>query len=225
MSLIIGLSGQAGVGKDTAADYLVKKYGFVKIALADGLKRAAKEWYGFSDTQLWGPSEERNKPDLRYPIPGKGHLSPRTALQALGTEVGRSIWQDTWVVYTLNIAKRVLSGSVAYNQKRGAYPHSWPLRALGPKPTGVVISDVRFKNEIQAIQNFGGVVVRLRREIGDLKAGIAGHASEEEQKSIPDHDFDFVVPVPDGIPAYHVELDKLYTRIPKNTRHLRVAKK
>lgn len=65
--MIIALSAEANSGKDTVADHLCKKHGFVKIAFADPLKRICQQVYAFSDEQLWGPSEMRNAPDSRYP--------------------------------------------------------------------------------------------------------------------------------------------------------------
>ena len=35
---LIGFMGQAGSGKDTAADYLVKYYDFIRVAAADAMK-------------------------------------------------------------------------------------------------------------------------------------------------------------------------------------------
>lgn len=64
--LIIGISGVAGSGKDTTADVLVRQHGFVKVAMADPLKRICKDVYDFSNDQLWGPSSMRNAPDWRY---------------------------------------------------------------------------------------------------------------------------------------------------------------
>ncbi len=57
--MIIGICGNAGVGKDTTADFLVKTNGFVKVSLADPMKRICQAVYGFSNEQLWGPSEKR----------------------------------------------------------------------------------------------------------------------------------------------------------------------
>jgi hypothetical protein len=88
--------------------------GFVKVALADPLKRICFDVFNFTEAQLWGPSEERNKPDKRYLRMAKGalgvterivknsefvlercanpeediFLTPRYALQTLGTRVG-----------------------------------------------------------------------------------------------------------------------------------------
>ena len=62
---ILILAGNAGSGKDTVADILVKRFGAQKIAQADPLKRFCKKLCGFSDDQLWGPSASRNAPDAR----------------------------------------------------------------------------------------------------------------------------------------------------------------
>lgn len=63
---LIGVSGQAGSGKDTISNYLCDEYGFVKVALADPIKRLGYYVFHFSYDQLWGPSSQRNALDVRY---------------------------------------------------------------------------------------------------------------------------------------------------------------
>jgi hypothetical protein len=213
--MLIGILGHAGSGKDTFADRLEATQGFQKIALADPLKRICREVYKFSVEQLWGPSEERNKPDKRYPNGRGGFLTPREALQRLGTEWGRECYEDTWVDYAINAYDRIMNGDT-YSQMNG-FPQS--IRKfripLFRKPTGGVIPDVRFKNEVRKIHAHGGIVIRVRRAgvNGDIGSGIKGHASEMEQKSIMDDEVDFVLDVPEGIEAYYVAIDSLYERI------------
>lgn len=213
--MIIGLCGLAGSGKDTAADSLVLKHGFVKLAFADPLKRIAKEVYGFTDEQLWGPSQNRNDPDPRYPRTTRAKdwakalgtvtveaikkefgedfathfLTPRTSLQLLGTEWGRECYDDTWSSLGLRKAKE-LDGAegIHYDAKIGIF------RCARPKVEGVAISDVRFWNELYAIQQAGGKVIRIKREGAGLKdAAGALHKSEQEQANMPDAYFDAVV--------------------------------
>lgn len=57
---IIILAGEAGSGKDTVGAYLAQSYNAVTIALADPMKRFARDVFGFSVESLWGPSEARN---------------------------------------------------------------------------------------------------------------------------------------------------------------------
>ena len=213
--MIIGLCGLAGSGKDTAADSLVLGHGFVKVAFADPLKRISKEVYDFSDEQLWGPSEMRNGPDIRYPRTdvakqwlknspnetleqfkarfggdlSQSFLTPRYALQTLGTEWGRNCFDETWCQLGLRVAKK-LDGAegVHYDQKTGIF------KCARPKIEGVAISDVRFWNELYAIQQAGGKVIRIVRPGAGLKdAAGALHKSEQEQANMPDAYFDAVI--------------------------------
>ncbi len=227
--MLIGLSGNAGTGKDTAADYLVKKLGYTKISLADEMKRICKRVYDFSDDQLWGPSESRNRPDKRYlrrryTADGKEwlgefgvevfseYLSPRIALQILGTEFGRNCYINTWVDYTLRVVEDVLNGFCSYTQIGGLF---WDG---SPCPAGVVIPDVRFKNEIDAIKAAGGKVIRLKRktEADALTVGVKNHASAAEQQGISDEEFDYVLEVPEGFDNYHVAIDAMMATLNGN---------
>jgi hypothetical protein len=63
---IILVCGPAGSGKDTVASTIAKNHNGVCIALADPMKRLAFDVFGFTELQLWGPSEFRNAPDPRF---------------------------------------------------------------------------------------------------------------------------------------------------------------
>lgn len=186
---LIGISGHAGSGKDTAADALVAS-GWAKVALADPMKRFVAEAFDW-DQEVWGPSELRSLPDKRYPLPdGSGYLSPRRALQTLGTEWGRACYQDTWVRAALRAVEHLALGDFVYTGKSGLQRTA---RMIKTPPPGVVIPDVRFKNEVKAIWQAGGRVIRIKRPGRDGATGIVGHASEAEQDGIPDEDFDMVL--------------------------------
>lgn len=57
---IIGITGQAGSGKDEIAGRFVKKHDYVQLSLADPMKRFGLNVFGFDVIQLWGPSSARN---------------------------------------------------------------------------------------------------------------------------------------------------------------------
>lgn len=161
---LVGIAGRAGAGKSTAASVLVKEFGFIEVALADPLKRICKEVFDFSDEQLWGPSEKRNELDERYPLGGNGvgFLSPRYALQTLGTEWGRGCYEDVWIDIAIRTAQKLLGGDIGipeeYDPKRGLiYAGNYN------PPEGVVISDIRFPNEVAAIKKAGGTIWLIER--------------------------------------------------------------
>jgi hypothetical protein len=200
---IIGITGKAGSGKDTVADILVREHGFVKVALADPMKRVCRDMFQFTDQQLWGPSEFRNAPDLRYPREhsfyhvveaaiccaccgtpypetGQCYLTPRFALQRLGTEWGRAAYPDVWLNFALRSTTLLLIGEKyrrhAYSGPRGIFD-----RGDGEGQeivSGVVIPDVRFDNELAGIQREGSRIWHRPGE-GSLKeTPAAAHASE-----------------------------------------------
>lgn len=206
MSPIIGVTGPAGVGKDCFAEYMVKQHHFARIALADPMKRIAREVWDFSEKQLWGPSSERNKPDERYEREDGTFLSARIALQVMGTEMGRTCWKNTWIALCLRDANRLLEGHARYTPERGVF-HSPSARPAW----GVVVPDCRFYNEIDAIHEAGGRVVRLRRAVGadPLLVGVKNHASEKEQQSIPDGAFDLTIDCANGIENFYKQLDTI----------------
>lgn len=195
---LVGLAGVAGAGKDEVARILVERHGFARVALADVMKRALATIFGLTHEQLWGSSGMRNAPDPRWTrdshdfthitavttlcricgVP-RGSKEPcqinaRVLLQQLGTEYGRAMHPDVWVRYALRTAKEVLWGS-PYTPQTGAASH---VDATRPPPVGVVIPDVRFENEAQAIRAAGGWVMRVTRPGAGLRGAAGDHASE-----------------------------------------------
>lgn len=168
--LLIGICGHSGSGKDTVASFIEgymrqKKKQVRRMALADPMKKFCKEIFAFSDEQLYGPSEKRNVPDLRYkqdPFTGRDWLTPRYALQTLGTDWGRDCYENVWVDYLLRRVDRL--------KRQGTVK-------------AVIVTDVRFNNEAERIVQEGGHVVSVTRP--EFNSGTPDHASEQEQDSAP----------------------------------------
>ena len=142
-TMIIGFVGFIGSGKDTAADYLVNCHGFRRDSFANTLKDAVAQVFGWDRTLLEGRTAEarkwREQLDVwwseRLNIP---ELTPRWVLQQWGTEVCRQgFHDDIWIASLENKMRKTRDN--------------------------IVISDVRFPNEIKAIHNAGGLVVRIKR--------------------------------------------------------------
>lgn len=210
--------GTAGAGKDSFADALVANAGFKKIALADPLKRVCLDVYRMTVEQLWGPSQNRNAQDTRYPRPhtwNKGScaccgykevaeapqcfLTPRYALQLLGTEWGRECYPDTWVQVCMNNAQDLLGEAPKdYSAQEGIIDYSrlddgsWRDSVLN-KCKGVAVPDVRFPNEVTGLRARGAKLIRVRRVGAGLTNAAGLHPSERESVAIPDSAFDHVI--------------------------------
>ncbi len=89
--MLIGLSGPAGAGKNTVADFLSEDYGFKAVSFAEPIYRAVAEITGMAVEEL------QDREVKEEPIEWLG-VSPRVLLQTLGTEWGRNtIKHDMWI--------------------------------------------------------------------------------------------------------------------------------
>ena len=230
---IIGISGLAGSGKDTVADMIVQNNGFVKVSLADPIKRFAMDIWGFTEEQVFGASQFRNAKDLRYEVSSGNFLTPRLCLQHVGTEGVRAIDNDAWIRYAIRVANTLLSADhyeLAYSPAKGIVPYNYyediphdyygkgPVRVpsvkgFPGKVIGVVIADVRFKNEIKGIKEAGGKLIRVVRPGAGLKGDFAVHQSEAEMSGIPDSDFDCVIHNTGTLDDLKVSVDKFITEL------------
>lgn len=152
---LIGITGKAGSGKDTLADYLVRQHGFEKYSLSAPIKRLLNERFGWTDND-WLDREWKERPNPAcgagpFTRAQLGTFSPRSWAQWLGTEVGRIIGgEDVWI----NMIER-----------------EW-----NTAKTRVVISDVRYDNEAARILSLGGVIIRIVRRNATQ---VAAHVSEK----------------------------------------------
>lgn len=147
--MLIGITGKAGVGKDTVADELWRKYAFTRIAFADPMKRAAQEIFGLTDAQAW--SRDLKEVPIEY-----WGMSPRRIFQLIGTEAmqptfGKDVWVRRWLL--------------SYN--------------LVKDSDHVVVPDVRFDHEAKMIQALGGFTLLITRGVeSNLEQTAQAHISE-----------------------------------------------
>jgi hypothetical protein len=135
---IIALTGPIGSGKSELAKYLMWDHGYYRYPFAAYLKRMLKE-IGLSDEQLYGSLKE-TPCDL---LCGK---TPRYAMQTLGTEWRDMIGQDLWVkIWEHDVTKLKRFG--------GAFDFS----------NKIVVDDLRFQHEADAVHRLGGHVVKVFR--------------------------------------------------------------
>lgn len=126
----------------------------------------------------------------------------RMILQHVGTEGCRRVDPYVWVRFAMQTAEAVLAerafvtpialdDGTTYSLAT-TYPHTPESVRLGAKL--VVITDCRFRSEMEGVQAAGGAVWRLRRPDTDRQAqGIASHVSENEMDKIPDAKFQRVI--------------------------------
>ena len=135
---IIGLTGKPRAGKSEVASILEREHGYVRLSVADPI-REALEWLN-----PWVPVEGRPPRRLSELLRDSDwrtvkdhHPEVRRLLQVLGTDVARELWDEDFWLHTL--VERI--------------------HDLGNER--IVVDDVRFCNEVEALHDLGGFIVRI----------------------------------------------------------------
>lgn len=167
--MIVGIGHVARVGKDTCAEGLVRDLGFRRAGFADVLKQLAEHAdpiiQANAVTNVGIGSGKLKK--LVRSVGGwdraKDMFPPiREFLQNLG-DGGRTLFgEDFWMDQVL--------GKIRADER-------------------VVIPDVRFMNEFDAIRKLGGKLIRVDRP----GHSASGHVSETELTTVPNGDWDAVI--------------------------------
>lgn len=139
--LLIGICGQKGVGKDTLGDYIIQKYNCKQYAFAYPLKKLIKDLFELSDDQLYGSTKEI--------VDERWNTTPRKLMQYIGTELFRNQLKN--LIPELNFENlwiRKFNDWYAQN-----------------KHHNIIISDIRFKDEMEAIKKNGGIIFKVDRKL------------------------------------------------------------
>ncbi len=160
---IIGVSGKARSGKNTFADMLAEELhkqigvAYVMMAYADVLKKMAQNELDLSWDQLWGESKEAE--DKRY----IKKVNTDSDGEWLTYWTGREIMQSLGEFY------RAIDGLFWVKKL---------FRTIDEKEyQSVIITDVRYPNEVDPVVERGGYHVRVNRPEADEVHGTT-HASE-----------------------------------------------
>jgi hypothetical protein len=204
--MIIAISGKFRSGKDTVAKMISLKliaagYKTRRIAFADSLKeiveiltgkkRSSIEEKYFSYPVLDFTEEQKNS--FLY----KWDMTLGTMLQKLGTDVMRNCFNDcVWINSFLEKATRV------------------------PVNEFIMVTDVRFINEIAALKYRGCVCIRVE---GDpLKAAENSTRNKIHQSEIEldNYDFDYVIKNNGTLEDLQLKIDVIVDKILTYDRHI-----
>ena len=160
--MLIGMTGGLRVGKDTAFKLIQEEHPSVKrIAFADKMKESAAAILYISVAELNHlKSHHKVKLSLYDPLSTVSvSLSMRQFLQRYGTEAHRDIFGNNfWVDMSLP-------------------------RDFSHDNDIVIVTDVRFEEEIKRIRELDGYIIKISR---DDRHSVDSHISEQQ---IDDYDF------------------------------------
>lgn len=192
--------GESGYGifdvtrKDkTFIDYAEQQlWPYVKVYhFADPLKEMSIHLFGLNPNHVYGNDNDKNKltsiswESLPTITDKKGYLTVREFLEYFGTKIVRKLKYDAWSKFTIN-------------------------KVLAEQSELAIIPDVRFPNEVSAIKDAGGIVIRLTRNIFNSTA----EAETALDKEVYDwNNFDLVIDNQDTTLEQLCELLKFNSRI------------
>ena len=172
MTKIVAFAGRKQSGKTTCSEFVLKYYNgaispfnSAKIYnFADPLKKdICMNILGLSYDQCYGEDIDKNTlTDISWE---GSRLTAREVMQFVGTDLFRKMKNDVWASATINKIKN-------------------------EQPKLAIIADCRFPNEVEAIKNAGGLVIKLNRNPFN-----SDHASETalDESNYAIQNFDLVI--------------------------------
>ena len=176
---VIAISGWKRSGKDTIANHLVDKHGFKRVGFADPLKDMVAEEYDIPRVHCDDP-EFKESPIMKYPVTPRDSFAKDIAdimFLELRNKEGKRSRYDNFVssqlhneqLYWTPRALCILKGST----NRSVVSNYWVTCAVNKigfdqshKEKTYVISDLRYKNEVEQLRSFFGAnltTVRVNR--------------------------------------------------------------
>lgn len=159
--MIIGVLGLIGSGKDTVGNILTE-YSFQKISFAKKLKDTLSVMFGWPRHLLEGDTEESRKfretEDTFWSKKLGKPITPRYMMQNFGTEIVRSSLHSQYWVFSL---EKSLQKEVNY-----------------------VVTDARFKNEIEWLKSQNAFIIEVRRGILPHWYSVALQANNGNTKAL-----------------------------------------
>jgi hypothetical protein len=183
--MIIGIIGNKNAGKDTIGQYLCEKFGYTRYAFGDPVKQVCKTIFSLSDEQL-------NDRKLKETIDPRWDISPRHMFQRIGTEFAQ---------FELFKLFPEIKQKLKYRELWVDVFEKWYQKSEN-KVNPVVITDVRFKHEVQKIKDLGGIILKVNRNNNANDC----HISELELNRIPKNLIDYII-------DNNYTIDDLYSQI------------
>lgn len=151
---LIAIAGKKGSGKSTVANILSIKYNYTHIAFSDPLKQAAAALFQLTHEQL---NDKKEEIDPRWGV------SPREIMQFLGTDLIRNqcnrLIKTEETVFVANMRIRI--------------------EELLKQNGRVVISDLRFPDELKMLIDLGACLIHVDRHLVQMDEHPSEHALDD----------------------------------------------
>lgn len=175
---LIGMCGKARSGKSTIAKFLCEESGFREVSLATPLKNGLIDMFGFTNDQVHGDKKEEIDPYW--------NVTPREVMQVVGTELMRNSLPE-FIPTMNNVWIRIAQRKIKEYMSQGY---------------SVVVSDVRFSDEVMMIRELNGSVWQVVRD--------PVHAN---QTMVHDHVSEHLSTIPDVVYVNNQSIKELHKKV------------
>jgi hypothetical protein len=208
---IIAISGFKRSGKDTTAEIMVNDYGFMRVAFADVLKDMVAKEYGIPREHCDDPKFKeapivhlpvtpkddfsrmlcnfmvREFRDLSGNMPMEAYNDPSGAfLGVMGRHAAQLYWTPRALCILKGSSNRAVTSQFWTEQTINLINNE--IHKAPSLPTGFVISDLRYRSEVEQLrQAFGKdlTTIRINRSIN--------LSSDPSEHDLNDYKFDYVI--------------------------------
>ena len=166
--MIIAFAGRKQSGKTTSCEFVQSLFANKETKIynfADPLKQLCIDIFGLTYDQCYGTDENKNEIVDCCWSGTDSKMTAREVLQYVGTDVFRAMQHNVWSSATIRLIQK-------------------------EQPDVALIADCRFPNEVEAVKNAGGVVLKLNRNLYE-----STHASETalDDNNYDQSNFDLVI--------------------------------
>lgn len=155
-----GIIGKIGHGKSTVSTFLVQQKGFEEFAFANPLKYGCAAAFCLSHEQCFG--------SLKEVIDNRLGVTPRFLFQTIGTDLFRNMFQQYFPNVKCSNSIWIANFLKWYSSRRFC---------------NVVVSDIRFEDELNAVKSLGGEIWKIvRPSLLQSSASSTKHVSEDVDK-------------------------------------------
>lgn len=208
---VIAISGYKRSGKDTSAEILVKDHGFKRVAFADVLKDMVAKEYGIPREHCDDPKFKeapivhlpvtpkddfsrmlctfmvREFRDINGQMPSEAYIDPSGAFLGI---MGRHAAQLYWTPRALCILKGSSNRAVTsqFWTEQAINQINNEIHLAAQLPTGFVISDLRYRSEVEQLRLAFGkdlITVRVNR--------VDSASLDPSERDLDNHKFDVVI--------------------------------
>lgn len=182
---VIALHGLPRAGKDTVAHYLVEKYGFQQVAFADKLRREVLEAWPLMTMEMLTSSELKESPNydlgMHRMSEDHKHLFSGWYFSTLDAGLSTSDLRDEF--FKRRSPRWVMQrwGDYRRSQKPLYFVDEVQAFVMQSQIDGksVVISDLRFPDELEALQRMAAEIWLIKRPTTDKAFEHDTHASNK----------------------------------------------